>query len=433
MSARSTTFHSLGVRNFKLFFVGQVISQAGTWMQTIALGWLVLDLSNENGLAVGFAVALQFLPTLLFGVWAGMLADRFDKRRIMINTQAALAMVAVVLAVLDFTGIVELWMLFVIVFLYGVAFSIDNPTRQSMVPELVGPSDLPNAIGLSSASLQVARIVGPAVAGVLIVAVGTGMCFAVNAVSYIFVIAALVAIRPREMHRHAPAAPAPGQIRDGLRYMWRTPELRSILLVLIMVGTFAINSPVILPLLARVTFHGDADVYSWMTMAMGAGALVGALIWASRPAARPNVAVITGLVFGIGALAASLAPSLGAFLAFVAIMGAGQTTFVATCNSLLQLVSEPVMRGRVMAVYTIALLGTTPIGGPIIGWLAEQLGPRWAYGLGAVVTITSVLALRIAFARVHRLGGLRPRAAEFGAADEIVLGVDGEVIPASIR
>ncbi len=372
----SATFISLRVRNFRLFFFGQMVSQCGTWMQTIALGWLVLHLSHNNGFAIGLLIALQFTPTLLFGVWGGLIADRFDKRTVLLCTQVAMATVAALLAVLDISGLVELWMIYVIVFLFGFALAFDNPARISFVSELVPPAELPNAIGLSSAIFQVARILGPAVGGVLIVAVGTGVCFAVNAVSFVFIIGALVMMRTSELHRGAPLAREKGQVRDGLRYVWRTPELRSMLLLTLVVGTFAINSPVVLPLLAKITFGGDAAVYSWMTIAMGAGALVGALLVANRAQARGNLLFVTGMAFGIAICVASLAPTLGIFIALLTLVGAGQISFLATCNSLLQLTSDPVMRGRVMAVYTIALLGSTPIGGPIVGWVSQQFGPR---------------------------------------------------------
>ena len=215
------TFQSMHVRNFRLFFIGQLISQCGTWMQTIALGWLVVELSHNSGVAVGFAIALQFVPTLLFGVWGGLIADRFDKRTVLLCTQVAMATVAVLLAVVDLSNVVELWMLYVIVFAFGMALAVDNPTRQSFVSELVPADELPNAIGLSSAIFQVARILGPALAGVLIVVVGTGVCFVLNAVSFVFIIGALLMMRTGELHRDAPLGREKGQVRDGLRYVWQ--------------------------------------------------------------------------------------------------------------------------------------------------------------------------------------------------------------------
>ena len=424
------TFQSLHVRNFRLFFGGQLVSQCGTWMQTIALGWLVLHLSHNSGFAIGLAIALQFIPTLLFGVWGGVIADRFDKRTVLLCTQVAMAAIAVLLAVLDISGVVQLWMLYVLIVAFGLALAVDNPTRQAFVPEMVAPADLPNAIGLSSAIFQLARIVGPALGGVLIVAVGTGVCFALNAVSFVFIIGALLLMRPRELHGAAPLARDTGQIRDGLRYVWRTPELRSTLLLTLIVGTFAINSPVVLPLLAKVTFHGTAEVYSWMTIAMGAGALVGALVIAHRARAGGDLLFATGLGFGVAICVAASAPTLGIFIGLLVLVGVGQMSFLTTCNSLIQLTSDPAMRGRVMAVYTITVLGTTPVGGPTVGWISEQFGPRWGLAVGGIATIAGVLVFGTAFVRARRRDAHH---GHFPTDEEIVLGVDGETIPATVR
>ena len=427
MNTARSTFKSLHVRNFRLFFFGQLVSQCGTWMQTIALGWLVLDLSHNSGFAVGLVIALQFIPTLLFGAWGGVIADRFDKRTVLFCTQAAMAAVAVLLAVLDLTNTVQLGMIYVIVFVYGIALAFDNPTRQSFVPELVEPAELPNAIGLSSAIFQLARILGPALAGVLIVAVGTGICFALNAVSFVFIVGALMMMRTGDLHRGAPVPRDKGQIREGLRYVWRTPELRSTLLLTLIVGTFAINSPVVLPLLAKITFDGNAAVYSWMTIAMGTGALVGALAVANRGETGGNLLFVTGMGFGVAICVASLAPTLGIFIGLLLLVGAGQISFLATCNSLIQLTADPGMRGRVMAVYTITLLGSTPIGGPLVGWVSQEFGPRWGLAIGGIATIIGVLCFGTAFVRARRRSP-RPLSAEA----ELVRGPDGEAIPAAI-
>jgi MFS family permease len=431
MNTARSTFKSMHVRNFRLFFFGQMVSQCGTWMQTIALGWLVLHLSHNSGFAIGLVIALQFIPTLLFGVWGGVIADRFDKRTVLFCTQVAMAAIAVLLAVLDLTNSIQLGMIYVIVFVFGLALAVDNPTRQSFVPELVPAAELPNAIGLSSAIFQLSRILGPALAGVLIVAVGTGICFALNAVSFVFIIAALLMMRTGELHRGAPVPPDKGQIRDGLRYVWRTPELRSTLLLTLVVGTFAINSPVVLPLLAKITFDGNAAVYSWMTIAMGAGALFGALFVANKAHGRGNLLFATGLTFGIALCVASLAPSLLVFIVLLVAVGAGQIAFLATCNSLIQLRSDPVMRGRVMAVYTITLLGSTPIGGPLIGWISEEFGPRWGLAVGGIATIGAVLFFGTAFVRGRRRDELADQVAV--GRGEIVLGIDGESIPVTVR
>jgi MFS family permease len=423
------TFESMRIRNFRLFFTGQLISQGGTWMQTIALAWVVLHLSHNSGFAIGLVIALQFIPTLLFGVWGGVIADRFDKRNVLLVTQAAMAVVAVLLAVVDLTGVVQLWMLYALVFALGMALAVDNPTRQSFVSELVPPADLPNAIGLSSAIFQLARVLGPALAGVLIVAVGTGVCFVLNAVSFIFIIAALLMMRTSELHRDAPLGREKGQLREGLHYVWRTPELRWILLLTLVVGTFAINSPVVLPLLAKITFDGNAEAYSWMSIAMGAGAIFGALFAANRSDTRGNVLFMTGMAFGVAICVASFAPTLAIFIALLVLVGAGQISFLAVCNSLLQVISDPAMRGRVMAVYTITLLGTTPVGGPLIGWISQQFGPRWGFGVGGIATVAGVFVFGTAFKRARR----HARGEVIVAPDELVLGIDGESIAASVR
>ncbi|MFI5052760.1 MAG: MFS transporter [Acidimicrobiia bacterium] len=420
----TATFRSLQTRNYRLFFFGQMASLTGTWVQTIALGWLVLHLSHNSGFAVGLAIALQFLPTLLFGVWGGVVADRFDKRTVIIFTQMAMAISAAVLAVLTLTGAVELGVIYAIVLFNGFALAVDNPARQAFVPEMVTAPELPNAIGLNSALFQVARIAGPAIAGVLIVAVGTGICFAINAVSFVAVIGALLAMRPAELYRSAPVERAKGQIRAGLRYVWHTAELRSTLLLTAIVGTFAINFPVVLPLLAKITFDGTAETYSWMTIAMGLGALVGALGVASRTEARGDVLLVAGFGFGIAICAAALSPTVPFFLAVSVLVGAGQIAFLATCNSLIQLRSDPAMRGRVMAVYMITLLGSTPIGGPLVGWISEEYGPRWGLGIGGIATVLAVGYFGTAYVRARRAAGGEPDI-------ELALGPDGEAIPAS--
>lgn len=421
------TFQSMRVRNFRLFFTGQLISQAGTWMQTIALSWLVLHLSHNNGFLMGLAIAVQFTPTLLFGVWGGAIADRFDKRTVLLCTQSAMALVAIGLAVVDVSGIVQLWMLYVLVFALGLALAVDNPTRQSFVSELVPAEELPNAIGLSSAIFQLARVLGPALAGMIIVASGTSLCFIINAVSFVFIIGALLMMRPAELHRSTPLGREKGQLRDGLEYVWRTAELRWILLLTLVVGTFAINTPVVLPLLAKLTFHGNAAAYSYMSIAMGAGAIVGALFAANRADTHGRVLFGTGITFGVSILVASFAPTLSVFITLLVVVGGGQIAFLAVCNSLLQVIADPEMRGRVMAVYTITLLGTTPIGGPLVGWISEQFGPRWGFAVGGVATVVGVLVFGTAFLRSRR------DAHDVREVDEgLVRGIDGEAIPASV-
>ena len=391
----STTFRSLRIRNYRLFFIGQGVSLCGTWMQTIALGWLVLHLSGNSGLAIGAVIALQFVPTLLFGAWGGVLADRFDKRILLVLTAITMTCTATTLAVLTLSGLITLWMVFALVLVQGFAQAVDNPARLAFVSEMTGPADLPNAVGLNSALFQVARIVGPAFAGVIIVLVGTGRCFALNALSFVAVIGALLLMDPSGLHRQPPVARAKGQVREGLRYIRETPELRSILLITAVVGTLAINYPVVLPLIAKLTFHGNAETYSWMTVSMGIGALVGALVVAHRQNPTGKLVFYAGVGFGAAIMIASFAPTLALFVFFMSFVGAGQITFLATCQSTVQLEAEPSKRGRVMAVYTITVLGSTPIGGPLVGWISEQWGPRYGLAVGGIAT----LAITFVFAR----------------------------------
>jgi MFS family permease len=418
----STTFRSLRTRNYRLFFVGQGISLCGTWMQTIALGWLVLHLSHNSGVAIGAVIALQFVPTLFFGAWGGVLADRFDKRVLLILTAITMGCAAATLAVLTLTGVIELWMVFGIVLVQGFAQAIDNPARLSFVSEMTGPADLPNAVGLNSALFQVARIVGPAFAGVIIVLVGTGLCFALNALSFVAVIGALLLMDASVLHRQAPLPRAKGQIREGLRYIRETPELRSILLMTAVVGTLAINYPVVLPLIAKLTFHGNAATYSWMTVSMGVGALIGALVVAHRQRPTGRLVVISGLGFGAAILVASFAPTLALFVFFVSFVGAGQITFLATCQSTVQLEAEPSKRGRVMAVYAITVLGSTPIGGPLVGLISEEFGPRYGLAIGGVAAI----AITLVFARTLLRAPRRASQDEPASLDRVIR---GEVTP----
>lgn len=401
------TFASLRVRNYRLFFWGQLVSMTGTWMQSVAQGWLVLRLTG-SGVAVGTVTGLQFLPMLLAGAWGGVIADRVDKRRALIATQVSMAVVAAVLAVLTVTEVVELWMVYLAAFLMGCANVIDTPTRQAFVTEMVGRDGLPNAIGLNSAVFNGSRVVGPAVAGSLIVGVGLWTCFLVNALSFLAVIGGLVSMRVDELHRGVPLPREPGQVRAGLRYVWASPERRWTILLVAAVGTFGFNFGVVLPLMARFTFGRGAGAFGLMTSVMGLGSLVGALATAarSRPSSTRFLVAACG-VTGVTMLAAAVAPTLALELVVLALVGAAVITFMTTANSILQLGSEPAMRGRVMALYALVFLGSTPIGGPIVGWLSEAFGPRYGLGAGGVVALaaSAVGAVALRRRRADRVGG----------------------------
>ena len=398
MGAR--TFRSLRIRNYRLFFIGQLISVTGTWMQTVAQTWLVVDLTG-SGVDLGITVALQFLPMLLFGMWGGALADRSDKRRLLIGLQAASGILALILYALVAMGTVELWMIYVLAFALGVVTAMDMPARQSFVIELVGPDEIPNAVGLNSAMYNSGRILGPAAAGVTIATLGLAPAFLANALSFVAVIVALVMMRPEELHRRAPAERRRGEVRAGLLYAWREPTLRSTLLLVGVLGMFGFNFIVVLPLLAKFTFGGDAGLYSLFTSLMAFGSLTGALISASRSKPTSRMLIGSGLAFGGLVLVTAVAPT--AWMAAIVLVGVGMAMmlFMATANTTLQLNSDPAMRGRVMALYGLLFLGTTPVGGPVMGWIAEAWGPRVGLAIGGSLSLAAALAA-VSRVRVRR-------------------------------
>jgi MFS family permease len=381
-------FRSLRVRNYRLFFFGQLVSLTGTWMQQVGQDWLVLRLT-DRALPLGITLALQFAPMLVLGAWAGVVADRLDKRRLLLATQAAMASLALVLGVLTATGAIRLWMVYVLALLLGCATAFDMPTRQAFVSEMVGPDRVTNAIGLNSAVFNSARVVGPAVAGVLIAAVGIAPAFLINAASYLAVIAGLLAMDPARLHRLPPVDRAEGQVRAGLRYVWANPVLRSTIALVAVVGALGLNYRVALPLLARFTFGGDASAYGALASIMAAGAVVGSLAAARR--GRPSRTLLLGSVAVFGALsfAAAAAPTLIAEAVVLAPLGVASMTFLATANSTLQLASSPEMRGRVMALYGLVFLGSTPLGGLLGGWMAGQFGPRSILLLSGVSSLAA--------------------------------------------
>jgi MFS family permease len=389
-AATRRTFRSLRVRNYRLFFFGQLVSLTGTWMQQVGQDWLVLRLTNK-ALPLGVTLALQFGPILVLGAWAGAVADRLDKRRLLLATQATMASLALVLGVLTATGAVRLWMLYVLALLLGCATAFDMPTRQAFVTEMVGPDRLANAIGLNSAVFNSARVVGPAVAGVLIAAVGIAPAFLLNAVSYLAVIAGLLAMDPDRLHRLPPVDRTGGQVRAGLRYVWDNQVLRSTIALVAVVGALGLNYRVALPLLARFTFGGSASAYGALASIMAAGAVAGALAAARR--GRPSRVLLLGSVgvFGLLSFAAAAAPTLLVEAVVLAPLGLASMTFLATANSTLQLASSPDMRGRVMALYGLVFLGSTPLGGILGGWMAGQFGPRSILLLSGVSSVAAAV------------------------------------------
>ena len=407
------TFAALQVRNFRLFFTGQSISLIGTWMQSVALAWLVLTISH-SGTTLGLVVAAQFTPVLLLGAYGGLIADRVDKRRLLIATQSALALLALLLGLLTVTHSEELWMLFVIAPLLGLVQATDNPTRQSFVAEMVGRDLVQNAVSLNSALVNASRAVGPAVAGVLIAAVGVPVCFFINAFSFVAVIVALTLMRPDALRPVMRVARGRGQLREGFRYVRATPGLFAPLVMMALVGTLAYEFQVLLPLLARITYEGGPGTFGLLTSAMGAGAVAGGLVVARRSSTGLTQLSIAAAVFGTTLLVATLANTVAFALPLLVATGFASTSFLATGNSTLQLTSEPRFRGRVMALWSVAFLGSTPIGGPIVGATAEWLGPRSGLVLGGVACWAAAGIGAYALTRLapeeRRLARVRPPA-----------------------
>jgi MFS family permease len=392
------SFNSLEVPNYRRYFAGQLISLSGTWMQTVAAIWVVLSLT-DSGVAVGLTTALQFLPMLLIGAWGGLLADRIPKRRLLMVTQALMAIPAVGLLAVTATAVVTPWMVYLAVFAMGSVNAIDNPTRQSFVIEMVGPDRVVNAVSLNSVIVQAARIVGPALAGILIATVGVVPCFALNALTFVAMILALARMDPERLQAPPVAGRQPGAIRAGLRYVLRTPELLVPLALMGLVGTLGFNFQVVLPLLARFSFDAGAMTYATLVSAMAVGSIVGALVNGHRGRTGPRLIAGGALAFGIAALLSAVMPSLAFEVPALMLLGAASVTFAATINSTLQLAVAPEMRGRVMALYSVVFLGSTPIGAPLTGWLAQTYDPRVALLLAAASGLAAAWIARVSFKR----------------------------------
>jgi len=392
------SFDSLSVPNYRRYFVGQLVSLSGNWMQTVAAIWLVLSLTG-SGVAVGLTTALQFLPMLLFGAWGGLLADRFPKRKLLLVTQALMALPALALFAVTEAGVATPWMVFAAVLAMGAVNSVDNPTRQSFAIEMVGPERVVNAVSLNSVIVQSARIVGPAIAGIFIAVLGVGPCFALNALSFLAMIVALWGMDPEQL-RAGPQAPRErGAIRAALRYVRATPELAMPLGLMALVGTLGFNFQVVLPLLARFSFEGGPGVYAALVSAMGVGSVAGALVTGARGRTGPRLVAGAALAFGASALLAAAAPGMALEVVALTALGAAAVTFAATINSSLQLAVAPDMRGRVMALYSVVFLGSTPIGGPLAGWLSETYDPRLALLLAASAGLLAAWYGHLAFSR----------------------------------
>ncbi len=377
------TFRSLRTRNFRLFFAGQLVSQSGTWMQSIAIIWVVLRLTDD-GFALGLATAAQFLPVLVLGAWAGVVADRVDRHHFLMITQSAFAVVALGFTVLTFTDSTSLLAIYALSALFGVVTALDNPTRRSLVVEMVSVRDVPNAVGLNSALMTGSRVIGPAIAGVLITTVGPEWCFLVNTVTYLAVLGALWRIDRSKLRSSPRVAKAKGQLRDGFRYVWSTPELKLPLILLTVIGTLAFEFQVTLPLLAERTFDGGASTFTLLYSSMSAGSVVGALLIARRTDADTRFLARAALAMAASMGLLAVAPNEWFGLAAVIPVGLTSIFLISGSNAVINLHADPSMRGRALALTAVVFLGSTPIGGPIAGAVSEYLGPRYGIGLGAV-------------------------------------------------
>jgi MFS family permease len=396
--AVARTFSSLKVPNYRRYFGGQLASITGNWMQTVGEMWLMVKLTGSGSL-VGLTAGLQFLPILLFGAWGGLLADRLPKRRVLTYTQLSLAVPALTLFFLAASGAAQPWMVLALVLVRGAVLAIDNPSRQSFVVEIVGPDRVVNAVALNSVVVHSSRILGPALAGGVIALIGIAPCFLVNAFSFLAMFIALRTMNPRELQTPKPAARKPGEVKLALRYVRRTPELLIPLLMMALVGTISFNFQVLLPLLADFTWHGTATTYALLTAAMGLGSVGGALAAGARGRVSPKLLIGSSLLFGVAMLLAAGAPTLPLQILALVPLGAASVTFAAGVNSALQIAVEPQMRGRVMALYSVVFLGSTPIGAPLVGWLAGAAGPRAGLVAGAAAALIAGVAAWVWFAR----------------------------------
>ncbi|MEV6326194.1 MFS transporter [Streptomyces sp. NPDC051909] len=397
------TFSSLGIRNYRLFFTGAIVSNTGTWMARITQDWLVLSLTGSAA-AVGITTALQFLPMLLFGLYGGVIADRLPKRRLLLVSQAALGLCGLTLAVLTLTGHVQVWHVYLIAFLLGMVTVVDNPTRQSFVSELVGPAQLRNAVSLNSANFQSARLVGPAVAGLMIASIGSGWAFLINGLSFLAPIGALLLMRTSELHKVERVPRGKGQLREGLRYVAGRPDLIWPIVLVGFIGTFGFNFPIWLTAFSEEIFHVGAGTYGFLNTLMAAGSLVGALLAARRGSTRLRMLVIAAGVFGVLEIAAALSPSFWLFALLLVPIGMIGLTVNISANSAVQMATDPAMRGRVMSLYMMVFAGGTPIGAPLLGWVTDTFGPRTGFATGGLVSLAAAAAIGLILARV---GGLR--------------------------
>ncbi len=400
-NARKGTFRSLRRHNYRLWAAGALVSNIGTSVQRIAQDWLVLTvLTHRSAAAVGIVMALQYGPQLLLLPWTGSAADHADQRKLLMITQGTMGLLALMLGVLTVTGVVQLWHVYVFAFLFGCAAAFDAPVRQIFVSQLVGEEDLHNAVTLNTMSFNLGGLIGPAVSGLMIAAVGTGWSFLVNGVSFFAVLASLFLLRKHELYPSTRGVRTKGAFVQGLRYVQKRGDLIAILVMLFLVGTFALNFPIFISTMAVRVFHADARGFSILSSVLAVGTFTG--VYLSARAGRPSLRTLlwSSALLGIGFLAAQLAPSYWSFAATLLVIGLACMTFLNATNALMQTSTEPAMRGRVMALRVAIALGATPVGAPIVGWIADSFGPRWALGVGAAAGLATALVALYAVKRV---------------------------------
>jgi len=388
----ASAFRSLRNPNYRRWAIGAFVSNVGTWMQRTAQDWLVLaELTPHSGTAVGIVMALQFGPSLALLPFTGLAADVFDRRKLLLVTQSAMGMLALGLGLLTVFGAVELWHVYAFAFLLGCATAFDAPARQTFVSKLVGTADLSNAVALNSTSFQAARMIGPAISGVVIAAFGSGWAFLANAASFAAMIVALARLRVDDSDRHARAALAGSGIAEGVRYVRARPDQLVVLGMLFLIATFGLNFPIFIATMAVSVFHAGAHRYGLLTSLIAIGSVAGALLSARRERPRASVLLTGAAVFGAGCAVAAVMPDYWLFGATLVVIGAASQTFMTTANSTIQLGTDPAMRGRVMAIYLALALGSTPLGAPIVGWVADVAGARWALAVGAAAGLGAAL------------------------------------------
>lgn len=418
------TFSSLDSRNLRLYFAGLTISQIGSWVQLVSLPWLVLDLTH-NGAMLGLTYALQFLPILLLGAWAGVVADRYDKRRILLLTTTLLGLIALVLGVVTLLDAIAMWNILLLALLLGTVAAFDNPTRRSFVPELVESHEVTNAVSLNNAVFTLSRIIGPSIAGILIATVGIGWCFMVNAASFAAVIVALMMMSTAAIHASPPLARAKGQLRAGVRYAWDAPLVRLAIVMTFVIGVLTFNYQVVLPLLAKRTFDAGPTGYALMFAATGIGSLAGALMSAHRAQASGPLMARSAIAFGATMGLAALAPTLAVEYLVLVPMGMAGMLFFSMANAAVQEGTDPMVRGRVTALFSVAFLGSTPIGSPIVGAISQQLGPRVGLAIGAVAAVVTGIVGLVAVRRWPHGARIRTRTAKNPPIGEPLRGVTG--------